>query len=94
MGHIDCMFIYILYANVCYKYVYIQVICKNIFYTFADSLYTIYEMKNIHIKISDELHLKVRKYQLEQELAGKKMTMMEAFVELIEKGLSVETSAK
>ncbi|WP_207503758.1 hypothetical protein [Telluribacter humicola] len=51
-------------------------------------------MKNIHIKISDELHLKVRKYQLEQELAGKKMTMMEAFVELIEKGLSVETSAK
>nr|WP_293838543.1 hypothetical protein [uncultured Arsenicibacter sp.] len=45
-------------------------------------------MKNVHIKIEDDLHLKVRQYQLERELSGTKLTMMEVFIELIEKGLS------
>ncbi|WP_421830213.1 hypothetical protein [Larkinella sp.] len=47
-------------------------------------------MKNIHIKIEDDLHLEVRKYQLEREMSGKRLTMMEIFIELIRKGLDAD----
>lgn len=44
-------------------------------------------MKNVHIKMDDDLHLQVRKYQLEKELSGEKITLMEAFENLIKLGL-------
>lgn len=44
-------------------------------------------MKNVHIKMEDDLHLQVRKFQLEKELSGEKITLMEAFEKLIKLGL-------
>ncbi|WP_304238472.1 hypothetical protein [Jiulongibacter sediminis] len=51
-------------------------------------------MKNIHLKIDDDLHLKVRHLQIEEELAGRKMTMMETFILLLEKGLTTIDTEK
>jgi hypothetical protein len=44
-------------------------------------------MKNIHLEIPDNLHLKARQIQIELELGGEKVNLRDVFTRLLEKGI-------
>lgn len=45
-------------------------------------------MKNIHLELNDDLHIKARQMQLNYELKGNKINLKDLFVLIIEAGLT------